>query len=136
MVPDAEACKPAPQWANEEGRPFIKLGADPRASPLGHWLRKCSLDDEPQFWNVQRGERSLVGSCPVLRSERRDSDAWQQRKLDATPGAISLRHLRGQLCELDRTIRLELEYQDRASMLLDLSILVRGIGFDFAGKNG
>jgi lipopolysaccharide/colanic/teichoic acid biosynthesis glycosyltransferase len=135
MVVGADAIK-AQLWAqNESTGPVFKMRNDPRVTPVGRILRKYSIDELPQLWNVLKGNMSLVGPRPVLTYEWEQFTGTQRRKLDAKPGMISLWHLRGQPRDFDEWLRLDLEYIDRWSLWLDLQILAGGAAYLVSGKN-
>jgi lipopolysaccharide/colanic/teichoic acid biosynthesis glycosyltransferase len=120
---------------NEASWPIFKMRSDPRITPVGRILRKYSLDELPQLWNILRGDMTLVGPRPVLKDEWREFDGWERRKLDLVPGAFSLWLIRGQPRDLHTWVHLDLEYQERRSLLLDLEIILRGLWFMVSGKN-
>ncbi len=126
MVPDAEDRLDEVAHLNElEGAAF-KASNDPRMSPLGRHLRRLSIDELPQLWNVLRGEMSLVGPRPPLPSEVIEYDIWHRRRLSMKPGITGLwqvesRHERN----FDRWVELDLSYIDRWTLWLDIRILLR-----------
>jgi exopolysaccharide biosynthesis polyprenyl glycosylphosphotransferase len=126
MAPDAEDRLHEVAHLNElEGAAF-KASNDPRMSPLGRRLRKLSIDELPQLWNVLRGEMSLVGPRPPLPSEVVEYDIWHRRRLSMKPGITGLwqvesRHERN----FDRWVELDLSYIDRWTLWLDFRILLR-----------
>lgn len=118
MVPDADEKGPA----LTEGRD------DPRITTLGCWLRRWSLDELPQLWNVLRGEMSLVGPRPEIPSITEDYDPQQQRVLWLKPGLTGLSQVRGrQELELEEKLRIDQEYLSDYSIGLDLWILLKTV---------
>jgi lipopolysaccharide/colanic/teichoic acid biosynthesis glycosyltransferase len=109
-----------------EGGVF-KITADPRITPIGKFLRKTSLDELPQFWNVLRGDMSLVGPRPAVRYEVEAYDLWHRlRVLDAKPGITGLWQINGRSrTKFDDMVRLDLRYTRTSSLALDLKILWR-----------
>ena len=109
-----------------EGQPLIfKITNDPRITPVGRFLRKASFDEFPQFWNVLRGEMSLVGPRPPLPYEFEVYDFWHRRRvLEVKPGVTGLWQVSGRsrTC-FDDMVRLDLRYSQRWSLWLDLKIL-------------
>jgi lipopolysaccharide/colanic/teichoic acid biosynthesis glycosyltransferase len=115
--------------ARKSGGTFLKLVSDPRATPVGRFLRKYSLDELPQLVNVLRGEMSLVGPRPLLLS---DFDKFpkqeQMRRFSVLPGMTGLWQVSGRSATTDeQRIRLDLEYVERWSPWLDVEILLRTI---------
>lgn len=114
--------------AREEWEKYQKLVNDPRVTPIGKILRQTSLDELPQFWNVLRGDMSVVGPRPVTAGERtRYGDCWRYY-CAVRPGITGLWQVSGRssLTYEDR-VRLDVEYVRGASILLDLKILLRTI---------
>lgn len=130
MVADAEARKEELDARNEMQGPVFKIEDDPRVTPLGRWLRKTSLDELPQFWNVLRGEMSLVGPrpLPLYEVDRFESRA-QRRRLSVPPGLTCLWQISGrnEITSFDEWVRLDLAYIDEWSLWLDIKILFRTI---------
>jgi exopolysaccharide biosynthesis polyprenyl glycosylphosphotransferase len=126
MVPDAEERLHEVAHLNElEGAAF-KATDDPRMSPLGRKLRRTSIDELPQLWNVLKGEMSLVGPRPPLRSEVVEYDVWHRRRLSMKPGITGLWQVESRRePSFDRWVELDLSYIDHWTLWLDLSILLR-----------
>lgn len=105
--------------------PF-KIAHDPRITPIGRFLRKTSLDELPQFWNVVRGEMSLVGPRPPLSYEVDVYQPWHRRRvLDAKPGITGLWQVEGRSrTTFDEMVRLDLRYAKRQSLWNDIRILL------------
>ncbi len=128
MVPGAEAMRDDLEHLNEVQGGAFKLTTDPRLTRTGSWLRRTSLDELPQFWNVLRGEMSLVGPRPPLPTEVATYDLWHRRRLSMKPGVTGLWQIGGRLDPVfDRWVRMDLDYIDRWSLRLDLMILLRTI---------
>jgi exopolysaccharide biosynthesis polyprenyl glycosylphosphotransferase len=126
MTPDAEHRLHEVAHLNERSGAAFKATNDPRLSRLGGTLRKTSIDELPQLWNVLRGEMSLVGPRPPLPSEVVEYDIWHRRRLSMKPGItglwqVEMRHE----ASFDRWVELDLNYIDRWTLWLDLSILLR-----------
>ena len=106
----------------------FKVTDDPRVTAVGRWLRRTSLDELPQLWNVLRGEMSLVGPRPPLVSEVAGYDVWHRRRLSMKPGMTGLWQVRARHEEdFDRWVESDLEYIDSWSLWLDLRIILRTI---------
>ncbi len=127
MVTNAEQYKHELEAMNEMTGPVFKITKDPRVTPIGKFLRKYSLDELPQLWNVLRGEMSLVGPRPLPVDEvKRFSDLAHRRRLSVKPGLTCLWQIggRNQIFDFKDWVRLDLEYIDNWSLWLDLKILV------------
>ena len=130
MVPDAEAAPaPSSQRPNEIQRPRVQDDRRPAADAgSGRLLRRTSLDELPQLWNVLRGEMSLVGPRPPLPREVEGYDVWHRRRLSMKPGITGLWQVAARRDpDFDRWVRLDLDYIDRWSLWLDLKIMARTI---------
>lgn len=134
MVEDAEQRKAELAHLNVKKTNF-KIPNDPRLTPVGKWMRKLSLDELPQFWNVVRGEMALVGPRPPVPEEVANYERWQRRRLRMRPGLTCLWALNGRdELDFDEVMRLDLEYIDRWSLSLDWSILLRTIPAVLLGR--
>jgi len=135
MTRDAEARQAELAELNEiTGRAF-KVANDPRITRAGRFLRRTSLDELPQLWNVLRGEMSLVGPRPPLPDEVAGYDLWHRRRLSMKPGITGLWQVRGRRdSNFDHWVAADLEYIDRWSLWLDLKILARTIPAALEGR--
>ena len=126
MSVDAEDRKKELLKHNERTGPAFKMTDDPRVTPVGDFIRKWSLDELPQLFNVLRGDLSLVGPRPLPIEEASQHDHWQDKRLCITPGITCLWQVyaRHDKC-FDRWTRLDIEYISRQSPLLDIKILLR-----------
>jgi lipopolysaccharide/colanic/teichoic acid biosynthesis glycosyltransferase len=98
---------------------------DPRCTPLGRWMRKFSLDELPQLWNVLKGDMSFVGPRPPLPEEVEKYERWQRRRLRMRPGLTCLWALEGRSqLSFARWMQLDLLYIDTWSLWLDLKIFL------------
>jgi exopolysaccharide biosynthesis polyprenyl glycosylphosphotransferase len=105
---------------------FVKIKDDPRITPPGRWLRRFSLDELPQLFNVLRGDMSLVGPRPQVEDEVALYDDTMARRLHVRPGMTGLWQVSGRSdLSLEEAIRLDLYYVDNWSMVQDLTILAR-----------
>jgi exopolysaccharide biosynthesis polyprenyl glycosylphosphotransferase len=111
---------------NEVQAPVYKITNDPRVTPIGRFLRKTSFDEFPQFWNVLRGEMSLVGPRPPVPYEFEVYDIWHRRRvLEVKPGVTGLWQVNGRSrTRFDEMVRLDLRYCQNWSLWLDLKILL------------
>ena len=127
MVPEAATMKEDLLSKNIMGGPDFKLAEDPRVTRLGHILRKTSLDEAPQLWNIMRGDMSLVGPRPTSFSAK-TYDLWHTERLEVVPGLTGLWQIagRGEI-DFDDRVRLDIAYVRNRSLRLDLSILIRTI---------
>ena len=115
---------------------FFKLTDDPRVTPLGRILRKTSIDELPQLWNVLRGDMSLVGPRPALRYELEQYKPWHRRRvLEARPGITGLWQVAGRSrTTFDAMVRLDLRYARTRSLWTDLKILLATPAAVISGK--
>ena len=101
---------------------------DPRVTSAGRFLRKTSLDEFPQFWNVLMGDMSIVGPRPPLPAEVRQYKRWHRRRLSVKPGITCIWQISGRNnIDFDRWMELDLEYIDTWSLWGDLQIFLRTI---------
>ena len=113
----------------------FKLDDDPRVTRVGRFLRRTSVDELPQLWNVLLGQMSLVGPRPPLPTEVEGYDLWHRRRLSMKPGITGLWQVRGRHDpEFDRWVEADLEYIDKWSLWLDLKILLRTIPAAVQGR--
>ncbi|MBC8123048.1 MAG: sugar transferase, partial [Gemmatimonadaceae bacterium] len=133
MCADAEALQPL--VANEQSDPrFFKNKCDPRITRVGAFLRRTSLDEFPQFWNVLTGEMSLVGTRPPLPGEVALYEAHHWRRLAVKPGITGLWQVSGRssIGDFDRVVELDLAYQKAWSIPFDLLLIARTVRLLFA----
>lgn len=135
MCVDADAQKKGLQDQNEQTGPVFKMSNDPRITPVGHILRKTSIDEMPQLWNVIKGDMSLVGPRPPLPDEVEQYALWQKRRLEVTGGLTCIWQVSGRSeIPFDDWVRMDLRYAERSSLWLDLCILARTIPAVVTGR--
>ncbi len=128
MVQGAESLKDHLEHMNEVDGPVFKIREDPRVTPVGRMLRKSSLDELPQLWNVLKGDMSLVGPRPPIPSEVEKYQRWQRRRLSMRPGITCLWQISGRSnLDFDTWMRLDLQYIDHWSLMLDFVILIKTV---------
>jgi len=113
---------------NEADGPLFKIRDDPRLTRVGRFLRRTSLDELPQLWNVLRGEMSLVGPRPPIPAEVSRYMEWHKRRLEVRPGMTGLWQVSGRsLLSFDEMVLLDIYYIENWSLWLDLKILLRTV---------
>ncbi|MEW5796788.1 MAG: sugar transferase [Candidatus Zixiibacteriota bacterium] len=128
MENDAEVKKRGLMDKNEMTGPVFKIKEDPRVTRVGRFLRKFSIDEFPQFFNVLRGDMSLVGPRPPLPAEARRFEPWQHRKLSVRPGLTCLWQVNGRnSIDFEEWMLLDLHYIDNWSLWLDAKILAKTV---------
>ncbi len=136
MVVNAEALKS--QVKNEVEGPLFKNERDPRVTRVGRFLRKTSLDEFPQFWNVLKGDMSLVGTRPPTPEEIEEYEipAWQ--RLNVKPGLTGEWQVNGRssIKRFEDVIRLDMKYQENWSLLYDLKLILKTIAVIFSKDAG
>jgi exopolysaccharide biosynthesis polyprenyl glycosylphosphotransferase len=124
MVVDAEQRKAALLEHSDGNGLLFKMHSDPRITTVGAWLRKYSLDELPQLWNVLKGDMSLVGPRPALPAEADQYGNYMRRRLVVKPGITGLWQVSGRSdLPLDEAVRLDVRYVENWSLALDLQIL-------------
>ena len=128
MIPGAEDQLDEVQHLNERSSVTFKAKDDPRITPFGGWLRRTSIDELPQLWNVLTGSMSLVGPRPPLPHEVAEYDVWHRRRLSMKPGITGLWQVEARHePDFDRWVEHDLIYIDGWSIWLDLKILAKTV---------
>lgn len=129
MYQDAEVRKKELMAKNEMQGLMFKMENDPRITKVGAFIRKTSLDELPQFWNVLKGDMSLVGTRPPTVDEYQQYSYYQKRRISFRPGITGLWQISGRsnIKNFDEVVKLDLEYIDNWSILLDFKIIFKTI---------
>lgn len=128
MVEDAEARRGELDPLNEVDGPIFKMRCDPRVTRVGRFLRKTSLDELPQLWNVLRGEMSLVGPRPPIPTEVAQYAIWHRGRLSAPGGITGLWQVSGRSgLSFDEMVQLDIRYIQQWSIWMDLRILAQTV---------
>ena len=135
MINNAEQMRAELHQLNELDGPVFKISDDPRITPVGRWLRRFSLDELPQLWNVFRGDMSFVGPRPAVPEEVEQYEDWQRRRLRMRPGLTCTWVLEGRNhLDFKRWMQLDLKYIDNWSLWLDAKIFLRTIPIVLSGR--
>lgn len=136
MYADAEERKKELMAQNEVHGLMFKMENDPRITKVGAFIRKTSIDELPQFWNVLKGDMSLVGTRPPTLDEYQQYSYYQKRRISFRPGITGLWQTSGRsdITDFDEVVKLDLEYIDNWSLLLDIKIILKTILVVFRGS--
>lgn len=136
MYADAEDRKKELMKQNEMQGLMFKMENDPRITKVGAFIRKTSIDELPQFWNVLKGDMSLVGTRPPTLDEYQQYNYYQKRRISFRPGITGLWQISGRsdIKDFDEVVKLDLEYIDNWSLLLDFKIIFKTILVVFRGS--
>ena len=134
MYADAEKRKKELMAQNEMNGLMFKMTDDPRITKVGKFIRKTSIDELPQFWNVLRGEMSLVGTRPPTVDEYDQYESHHKRRLSMKPGITGMWQVSGRssVQNFEDVVRLDTEYIDNWSLKLDIEILLKTVKVVFA----
>ena len=127
MVVDAEQHKGLLLRANEADGPMFKLRTDPRVTPVGRILRKLSIDELPQLFNVLKGDMSLVGPRPLAWKEQARDSWWRKLRLSVMPGITGLWQVNGRSTSFEDWVRYDLQYVESWSLVQDAKIVLKTI---------
>jgi len=134
MCLNAEAMKPALMHLSRKSTAF-KIPNDPRLTRIGRFLRKFSIDEWPQLWNVLKGDMSLVGPRPAVPEEVEMYQRWQRRRLRMRPGLTCLWAIQGRdAVDFETWMKMDMQYIDNWSLVLDWKIMLRTIPRVLTGK--
>lgn len=136
MYMDAEERKKELMKQNEVQGLMFKMENDPRITAVGKFLRKTSLDELPQFFNVLKGDMSLVGTRPPTEDEFEQYSLHYRRRLSITPGLTGMWQVSGRsdIKDFDEVVKLDLKYIDNWSLTLDMKILIQTVGVVLFGR--
>jgi len=135
MIDNAEQMRCELEPLNEMDGPVFKSSRDPRITPVGKIIRRFSIDEFPQIYNVLRGDMSLVGPRPPLPQEVAKYERWQKRRLSMKPGITCLWQISGRnKVSFEDWMKLDLTYIDNWSLLLDLKILLKTVPVVLLGR--
>lgn len=132
---DAESMKEKLLDRNESTGPVFKIKGDPRLTNVGSFIRRSSIDELPQLWNVMQGEMSLVGPRPPIPSEVKEYSEWEMQRLAVNPGITCIWQVSGRSdVDFENWVRLDIDYIEHWSLLLDLKLLAKTIPAVLSGK--
>jgi lipopolysaccharide/colanic/teichoic acid biosynthesis glycosyltransferase len=136
MSVEAEIYKSSLANQNEMKGAIFKIQNDPRVTLVGKFLRMTSLDEVPQFWNVLKGDMSLVGTRPPTPDEVEQYENWHRRRISIKPGITGLWQVSGRnkIDDFDDVVKLDLQYIDSWSLGLDVRILLKTVWVVLARK--
>jgi exopolysaccharide biosynthesis polyprenyl glycosylphosphotransferase len=136
MYSDAEDRKQELITKNESNEYMFKMTDDPRITPVGRFLRRTSLDELPQFYNILKGDMSLVGTRPPTVDEYERYNARHSCRLSMTPGLTGMWQVSGRsdIDDFEDVVKLDMEYIDNWSIKKDFKILLQTVGVVLSGK--
>ena len=136
MVVNAEELKEKLKHKNEMSGPMFKMKDDPRVTKVGKFIRKTSLDELPQLWNVLKGDMSLVGPRPSLPKEVEQFDSWMFKRLTVRPGLTCYWQVSGRNnIDFEDWMKLDVKYVEERSFWIDIKLIFKTVGVLFGDKN-
>ena len=136
MVVNAEELKEKLAYQNEMSGPMFKMKDDPRVTKVGRFIRKTSLDELPQLWNVLKGEMSLVGPRPSLPKEVAQFENWMCKRLTVKPGLTCYWQVSGRNnIGFEEWMRLDNKYVDERNLWIDIKLIFKTVLVLFGDKN-
>lgn len=136
MVSDAEERLKELLEKNETGSIMFKMKHDPRITKIGRFIRKTSLDELPQLWNVLKGEMSLVGPRPPIEREVEQYSEYDKQRLLVTPGCTGLWQVSGRSSiGFEEMVELDLQYIQKRTIGYDINIILKTVGVLFGSKD-
>ncbi|MFR5339097.1 MAG: sugar transferase [Clostridium sp.] len=136
MVVNAEELKEKLKHKNEMSGPMFKMKDDPRVTKVGKFIRKTSLDELPQLWNVLKGDMSLVGPRPSLPKEVEQFDSWMFKRLTVRPGLTCYWQVSGRNnIDFEDWMKLDCRYVDERNLWIDIKLIFKTVFVLFGDKN-
>ena len=136
MVVNAEELKEKLAAQNEMSGPMFKMKDDPRVTKVGKFIRKTSLDELPQLWNVLKGDMSLVGPRPSLPKEVAQFEDWMHKRLEVKPGLTCYWQVSGRNnIDFEDWMKLDVKYVEERSLWIDIKLIFKTVGVLFGDKN-
>lgn len=136
MVVNAEELKEKLAAQNEMSGPMFKMKDDPRVTKIGKFIRKTSLDELPQLWNVIKGDMSLVGPRPSLPKEVAQFEGWMYKRLSVKPGLTCYWQVSGRNnIDFEDWMKLDCKYVDERNIWIDIKLIFKTVGVLFGDKN-
>ena len=136
MVVNAEELKEKLASQNEMSGPMFKMKDDPRVTKVGKFIRKTSIDELPQLWNVLKGDMSLVGPRPSLPKEVAQFESWMYKRLEVKPGLTCYWQVSGRNnIDFEEWMKLDIKYVEEKNLWIDIKLILKTAGVLFGDKN-
>ena len=136
MVVNAEELKEKLAAQNEMSGPMFKMKDDPRVTKVGKFIRKTSIDELPQLWNVLKGNMSLVGPRPSLPKEVAQFEDWMYKRLEVKPGLTCYWQVSGRNnIDFEDWMKLDIRYVEERNLWIDIKLIFKTVGVLFGDKN-
>ena len=136
MVVNAEELKEKLAAQNEMSGPMFKMKDDPRVTKVGKFIRKTSLDELPQLWNVLKGDMSLVGPRPSLPKEVAQFEDWMHKRLEVKPGLTCYWQVSGRNnIDFEDWMKLDVKYVEERNLWIDIKLICKTVFVLFGDKN-
>ncbi len=136
MVVNAEELKEKLVHQNEMSGPMFKMKEDPRVTKVGKFIRKTSLDELPQLWNVLKGDMSLVGPRPSLPKEVKQFEKWMYKRLTVKPGLTCYWQVSGRNnIDFEDWMKLDISYVEDRNLWIDIKLIFKTVLVLFGDKN-
>ena len=136
MVVNAEELKEKLAAQNEMSGPMFKMKDDPRVTKVGKFIRKTSIDELPQLWNILKGDMSLVGPRPSLPKEVAQFEDWMYRRLEVKPGLTCYWQVSGRNnIDFEDWMKLDIRYVEERNFWIDIKLIFKTVGVLFGDKN-